>query len=166
MRRTLTILVLGLLGAVGTYCSTFLAGTVASRALLHSPQPELAWLQQEFRLTGQELARIAELHAAYLPQCMERCARIDELNTLLAAAIRAEPPVPANIESLLRERADMRFLCQSEMIAHFLHVSRTMPPEQGQRYLAWVWNNTSLRERPMDHRLGDAAPLHAPADMD
>ncbi|MBX3747016.1 MAG: periplasmic heavy metal sensor [Verrucomicrobiae bacterium] len=166
MRRTLPILILGLLGAVGTYCLAYFAGTFSSRALLHSPQPELAWLQHEFKLTGQDLARITELHAGYLPRCMERCARIDELNTLLAAALHADMPVPAEIDSLLRERADMRVLCQSEMIDHFLQVSRTMPPDQGRRYLAWVWDNTSLRERPMDHSFRDATAIHTPGPMD
>ena len=30
----------------------------------------------------------------------------------------------------------LRTKCQSEMVTHFEEVSRAMPPEQGQRYLA------------------------------
>jgi hypothetical protein len=32
------------------------------------------------------------------------------------------------------------------MLQHFYEVSRTMPPEQGRRYLAWVQERTILAD--------------------
>jgi hypothetical protein len=55
------------------------------------------------------------------------------------------------MEKLLGERAQVRATCQAEMLKHFYQVSRTMPIDQGKRYLAWAWNNTCLRETAMDH---------------
>ena len=37
------------------------------------------------------------------------------------------------------------------MLKHFFEVSRTMPPEQGRRYLTWVQEQTCLREQTMNH---------------
>ena len=151
MKRGLLILALGLMGAVVAFCGVYLAGTATPRALKQSAQPELAWLKHEFNLGEAEFKRISELHAGYLPECVQRCHRVDQLNDKLAAALERATQVTPDIESLLQERAQMRATCQSEMLKHFFEVSRTMPPEQGQRYLAWVRDNTCLREQAMDH---------------
>jgi hypothetical protein len=151
MKRGLLILALGLVGAAVAFCCAYLMGTTTPRALLKSAQPELAWLQHEFKLGDAEHQRISELHAGYLPRCMERCRRIDELNDKLAAALATAAQVTPEIATLLQDRAQIRATCQSEMLKHFFEVSRTMPRAQGQRYLAWVWDNTCLREQPMDH---------------
>lgn len=45
----------------------------------------------------------------------------------------------------------MRSECQAEMLKHFFEVSRAMPPEQGKRYLAWVQEQTCLRQQTMTH---------------
>jgi len=45
----------------------------------------------------------------------------------------------------------MRADCQAEMLKHFFEVSRTMPAEQGKRYLAWVQAQTCLHEQTMNH---------------
>jgi hypothetical protein len=37
------------------------------------------------------------------------------------------------------------------MVKHFFEVSRSMPSEQGKRYLEWVRVNTCLREQEMNH---------------
>ncbi len=37
------------------------------------------------------------------------------------------------------------------MLKHFFEVSRAMSPEQGRRYLAWVQEQTCLREQMMNH---------------
>jgi hypothetical protein len=137
--------------AAVAYACVYFAGTTRSRELLHSPQPELAWLKHEFNLSDAEFSRISQLHAGYLPQCMERCRRIELLNGSLSNALASATQVTPEIEKLLNERAQMRATCQAEMLKHFFEVSRTMPPEQGKRYLAWVQENTCLREPVMDH---------------
>jgi len=165
MRRGIFILVLGLVGAALAYCCVYYMGTATPRTLMRHTQPELAWLKHEFNLGDAEFARISELHAGYLPQCKERCRRIDELSDNLASALAAANQVTSDIERLLKQRADVRAACQAEMLKHFFEVSRTMPREQGTRYLAWVRENTCLREQTMDHGAGHHAEPAAPAQQ-
>ena len=166
MRRGILILALGVLGAAVAYCCFYLMGTATPRALLRSTQPELAWLKHEFNLNDTEFTRISQLHAGYLPQCKERCRRIGEFNTQLSNALATATQVTPELEKMLNERARIRATCQAEMLKHFFEVSRTMPPEQGKRYLAWVRENTCLREQVMDHGLDNhgekATPAHRP----
>jgi hypothetical protein len=163
MKRGLVILALGLVVAILAFCCVYLMGTATPRALMQSAQPELAWLKHQFNLGDAEFNRIAELHAGYLPQCMERCRRIDELNDKLSTTLATATQVTPEIEKLLSERAQMRATCQSEMLKHFFEVSRTMPPEQGKRYLAWARDNTCLRELAMDHGTDNHAATTKPA---
>lgn len=148
-RRGFMVLGLGLVGAVLAYCCVYLAGTAGPRAWMRSDQPELAWLKAEFKLSDSEFERIASLHAAYLPQCFEHCRRIEELNEKFTAAVRLASDVTADIEKLLEARAQLRADCHTAMLRHFFAVSRTMPPDQGRRYLEWVQVRTGLHEAPM-----------------
>jgi hypothetical protein len=163
MRRGLLILTVGIVGAVIAYCFFYLAGTATPRGWLRHGQPELAWLQHEFNLSDAEFKRVSELHAGYLPRCMERCRRIDQLNGALSNSLATATQLTPEIEKLLGERAQMRATCQAGMLKHFFDVSRTMPPEQGKRYLAWVRENTCLREQAMDHRPDNRAEKAPPA---
>ena len=80
MRRGFTILGVGLAGALLAYGCLYFSGTSAKREMLHSQQPELAWLKREFNLSDAEFERVTRQHEAYLPQCQEMCRRIDEQN--------------------------------------------------------------------------------------
>ena len=151
MQRGILILLLGLTIAAMAYGGFYLLGTATPRSLQRSAQPELAWLQHEFKLSDTTLASVAQLHAGYLPRCMERCRQINGINDRLASALASATTVTPELEKLLHERAQLRAACQAEMLQHFFEVSRTMPLEQGQRYLAWARNNTCLREQTMDH---------------
>ncbi|MBX3732883.1 MAG: hypothetical protein KF791_09840 [Verrucomicrobiae bacterium] len=163
MKRGLLILTLGVVGALVAYCCVYLTGTAKPRAMMQSPKPELAWLKQEFNLGDAEFKRISELHAGYLPQCKDRCRRINELNNKLSEVLISTTQVTPEIEKLLNERAQIRATCQSEMLKHFFEVSRTMPPEQGKRYLAWAWGNTCFREQAMNHGTDSHAATTNPA---
>ena len=157
MRRGLLILGLGLVGAIVAYCCVYLAGTTASRKWLRSEQPELAWLKHEFNVSDAEFSRISQLHQGYLPQCKERCRQIEELNRQLANAVSSTNQITPAIEKLIDERGRMRTQCQADMLKHFFEVSRTLPPDQGKRYLAWVQKQTCLNEQVMSHgATGDA----------
>jgi hypothetical protein len=151
MRRGFLILGSGVIVAVIAYYCFYLAGTSGSRTWLQSRQPELVWLKQEFKLSDTEFARLSRLHEAYLPQCRERCNRIRAMNDKLAQLLATTSSLTPEIENALAERAKMRSECQAEMLKHFFEVSRTMPPEQGRRYLAWVQEQTCLREQTMNH---------------
>ncbi|MCW5555513.1 MAG: hypothetical protein KIS67_25540 [Verrucomicrobiae bacterium] len=149
MRRGLQILGLGVAVAALAYLCVYFAGTSRTRAMLDSPQPELAWLKQEFKLSDAEFARLSELHNGYLPKCAERCRQIAEANGRLEQVLRGASELTPEVRTLLSERARMRADCQAEMLAHFFEVSRAMPPEQGRRYLAWVQSQTCLQEPAM-----------------
>ena len=131
---------------------------------MHHPQPELAWLKKEFKLSDGEFARIAELHAAYLPQCAKRCRAIDEQNQKLRQLFSQATNVTPEIQGLLAERGKMRADCEAEMMKHFLEVSRTMPPEQRRRYLTWVEEQTFLPGNGMEERHRTEQGVHKTHD--
>ena len=157
MKRGALILLLGLLLCTGAFSGFYYLGTASCRSLMHESQPELAWMKKEFNLTDAEFARLSQLHAAYLPQCRERCRRLEELNVKLQQLLAGTTNVTPAIQTLLAERARMRADCEAEMLQHFLAVSGTMPPEQGRRYLAWVEQQSSIHGQAMERR-------HQPAD--
>lgn len=155
MRRGFLILGLGVMAAVVSYYCIYRVGTTGLRTWQQSRQPELLWLKQEFKLSDAEFARVSQLHEVYLPQCRERCRLIRQMNDKLGQLLAATSDLTPAVESALAERAKMRSECQTAMLKHFFEVSRTMPPEQGRRYLAWVQEQTCLREQMMNH---DEAP--------
>ena len=158
MRRGILVLSLALIGAlVGYYCC-YLLGTSEPRALLNSDHPELSWLKNDFRLTDAEFRRISELHTGYLPQCRERCLQVDRLNDQLADTLSKVKEVTPEVAALLTERARIWSVCQTEMLKHFFEVSRSMPADQGTRYLEWVSKNTHLRQEAMSHGRDEGTP--------
>ena len=152
MRKGTYILLLGLVLATAGFSSFYYFCTASCREMMHGPQPELAWLKKEFKLSDSEFARLLQLHAAYLPQCAARCQRVEEQNEKLRQLFVQATNVTPELQNLLAERARMRADCEAEMMKHFWEVSRTMPPEQGRRYLAWVEEQTFLRGQGMEQR--------------
>jgi heavy-metal resistance protein len=144
MIRSWLILVGGLVIGLAAYGGFYYAATAHCRSLARSPEPELAWLKDEFHLGDAEFERISKMHEAYLAGCAERCRRIDEKNQQLRQFLAATNTVTPQIEQALAESARLRAQCQKLMLEHFFAVSRTMPPAQGQRYLAWVQARTVL----------------------
>lgn len=163
MKKGTLILLLGLLLGVSGFTGFYYLGTAPGRSLMCKPQPELAWLKQEFKLSDAEFARISRMHQAYLPQCRERCRRIEALNLKLQQSLALATNMTPEIEELVRQRARMRADCETEMLKHFLAVSRTMPPAEGRRYLEWVEQQTFLRDQGMEqhHHLQKAQPVVA-----
>jgi len=146
MKRSLFILIAGLALAVMGYCGVYYATTAKDCCTQPGKAPELAWLKQEFHLSDAEFERITKMHEEYLSGCAERCRRIDLKNQELAALLAATNGITPDIEKALSESALMRAQCQKIMLQHFYDVSRTMPPEQGKRYLAWVQSKTVLSD--------------------
>jgi hypothetical protein len=151
MKRLLIILIGGLLVGGAGYCLFYFPSAAAHRKMFEGNSPELLWLQKEFNLSEAELSRVTQLHEAYLPQCKERCRHIEEVNRKLTETINSASEMSPEIETLLTQRAKLRAECQAEMLKHFFAVSRTMPTEQGRRYLAWVRERTCLDEGAMNH---------------
>ncbi len=159
MKKGLLILVLGLVLGTAGFTGFYYFGTAPCREMMSEPQPELAWLKKEFMLSDAEFARISELHAAYLPQCAARCQRIEEQNEKLKELFSQASTVTPEVQNLLNERARTRADCEAEMMKHFIAVSKTMPAEQGRRYLEWVGKQTFLRGQAMEarHHTGPAS---------
>lgn len=144
MRRPITILFLGIAVAVAAYCSLYLGRTTTARAIRTSDTPGLAWLKTEFGLNDAEIARIRVLHEAYLPQCAEMCAKIATANKDLESLVTQTNEVTPEISAKLAEIGQLRQECQTQMLAHFYEVSKSMPTDQGRRYLAEMQQLTSL----------------------
>ncbi len=142
MNRPWLILLSGLAAALLAGSAAYYAGTSSCRSMEDSKTPELAWLKAEFHLSDAEFARISQLHESYLTACAERCRMVDEKNMELRELLAQTNTVTPEIAQALSEAAQLRADCQKEMLRHFYEVSRTMPPEEGQRYLAWVQART------------------------
>jgi hypothetical protein len=149
MKKGIFIFALGLALAAAAYGCVYFFCTSSARNWEQSSQPELAWMKEEFNLSDSEFKRISELHAAYLPQCAEVCRRIEAQNQRLKALLAATNHMTGEIESAIAESARLRGECQRNMLRHFYEVSRTMPPEQGRRYLAWVQERAFLSSAGM-----------------
>ena len=154
MKRHL-IFVCAIAASLIAYGSVYFASTSRARDLQNCPSPELAWLKQEFNLSDAEFKRISGLHEAYLPQCREMCAKIDAKNSEIRGLLEASTNVTSEIQAALNDAAQLRAKCQSQMLNHFFEVSRTMSPEQGKRYLAWVRSKTLHGNGGMDHGEGE-----------
>jgi Heavy-metal resistance len=149
MKRGLLILVFGMFAAAAAYGCIYLTCTASTRNMQRSDKPELAWLKEEFNLSDAEFKRVSELQAAYLPQCAAMCKQIDAQNLRLKDLLAATNQVTSEIETAIAESSRLRGECQRQMLEHFYAVSRTMPPEQGRRYLAWVQDRTFLSDDGM-----------------
>ena len=145
------IIIIGLAACLLAYGGVYFVATGPVRDLQNRPAPELAWLKKEFNLSDAEFKRISELHASYLPQCREMCARIDAKNGEIRALLETSTNVTDEVQSALNEAGQLRAKCHSQMLNHFFEVSRTMAPEQGKRYLAWVRSKTLHWNGGMDH---------------
>lgn len=161
MKRAWLTVLAGLLLAIAAYLGTYYAGTARSHSLERAQSPELSWLKEEYHLSDSEFKRILQMHEAYLAGCAERCQRIDAKNADLRQLLATTNAVNPQIERVLAEAAQLRAECQKQMLQHFYDVSRTMPPEQGRRYLAWVQARTILSDTHSQMQGSAAAPHHA-----
>lgn len=162
MKRPSVILLAGAITAIAAFVLIYFAGTAGSREMLRQPNPELAWLKKEFKLKDEEFRRISELHESYLPKCAERCMLIEEQSAILRGLLATNAAVTPAVEQAMLRRAAIRAQCETEMMRHFVEVSRTMPPEQGRRYLRWVEQQTILRGEAMElqHHQADEGNQH------
>lgn len=143
MKKRAWIIVLGgLFLAVAAYACVYLAGTTTQRSVDGSERPALAWMKSEYRLDDAQFARLCEVHDAYRPKCMAMCRMIDAKNAQIEKLLAGTNTVTPEIKQALAEAAAIRGECEAAMLEHFYRVARTMPPEQGQRYLVWVQQQT------------------------
>lgn len=133
--------------AVAAACAGFYFG---ARANVPSPtpglSPEIAWLKSEFHLSQDQVAQISQLHEEYVSACGERCQLICAKNEKLQQLLTSTNRMTAEIEKALKDAAQLRANCQTTMLEYCYQISRSMPPEQGKRYLAWVMEHTCLAD--------------------
>src|SRR5215204_5089011 len=127
MKRSVIILILGLVVAVAGFCTFHFIETTQQRAILRDENPELAWLKTEFNLSDGDFQKIQKLHDAYLPQCAEMCRRIAEKNAEIQNLISKTNTVTPEIEAKLQEASLIRAECHKNMLKHFYAVSQSMP---------------------------------------
>lgn len=161
MRRSLSILLLGIVLAVGAYFAFYYASTARTRRMEQTQAPELAWLQEQFHLSDTEFVRIRQMHEAYLEGCAQRCTQIDEVNRHLGMLLAKTNTVTPEIERMVGQAAALRAECQVKMLQHFYEVSRTMPPEQGRRYLEWIQQRTILTDAHSGMQSGAGVHEHS-----
>lgn len=147
--KPIFILVAGLFAALAGYAAFYLVSTAKHRSMLKTDRPELAWLKEEFHLDQAEYNRIQTLHDEYLPRCEEMCQKIERANQELSTLLAAENTMTPEIERAMNEASRLRLECQKNMLDHFYKVSRSMPPEQGRRYMDWVRDNALLTPTTM-----------------
>jgi hypothetical protein len=136
MRNPLLIVIAGVVLGAGLFGGAFLA--TRHLCVEHAAQStdDLDWLRMEFNLDAADIARVRALHEGYLPICERNCQAIAAKKRELTDAIAAGTNSAEMLDQLRAQVVDLRTKCQNEMLAHFEEVSRAMPPEQGERYLA------------------------------
>lgn len=112
--------------------------------MLQSSPPELAWVKFEFQLNDAAFTKVCQLHLDYMPHCKKMCDRIDKLNMELESLVLQTNAITPDIETKMTEAAGLRLECQKMLLQHFYEVSRQMPPQQGQRYLAMMRQQSVL----------------------
>jgi DNA-binding transcriptional ArsR family regulator len=136
MKRRIAILLVLVAGiALIGGASYFVARSICASQMTRN-MDDLSWLEVEFHLSDDQMARIRELHLGYLPKCREYCARIAEKKEELQRHLAQDSAVNPEAQRCMTDIASLRAQCQIQMLTYFDEVSRAMPPEQGRRYLA------------------------------
>jgi len=134
MNRSLIIV----LGALALGAAIFAGSYSAGKRVcaMATSADDLSWLRTEFHLSDADMARVRQLHEGYKPKCAEMCARIAAKKAEVQAALAEGTNITAQARQELAELGELRGQCQAQMLAHFMEVSRAMPPEQGRRYFS------------------------------
>src|SRR5690349_18630271 len=123
MKRSLLILIFALLAGIALFASSYLMSRRVCENCATSSTDNLDWLRREFHLSDAEMERMHQLHAGYMPKCMDMCSKIaakkEELNTALAGTTN----VSTEAKQKLTELAVLRSECQAQMLQHFIEVS-------------------------------------------
>lgn len=135
MNRSLFILFGALALGSAIFAGSYFASQRTCMMCQAQPTDDLAWLRTEFHLSDAEMARIRQLHEGYMPKCAEMCAKIAAKKSELKSALGNGTNLTAEAQTQLNELAELRAQCQAQMLQHFITVSQTMPPDQGQHYL-------------------------------
>ncbi len=136
MNRSVFILLGALTLGAAVFAGSYFTSQRVCVVTMSRSADDLSWLRDEFHLSDAEMARIRQLHEGYKPQCAKMCVLIAAKNAEVQAALGNGTNVTVEAQKKLTELGELRAQCQAQMLQHFIAVSQTMPPEEGQRYLA------------------------------
>jgi Spy/CpxP family protein refolding chaperone len=135
MKKRLGILVLALVAGIAAFWSMRSCKMAARNGVLLDSMSELAWVRSDLKLTDAQFAKVAELHAAYRPNCVEMCRRIAEVRGKVEELAKASRSVTPELEAALREHAETHAECQQAMLRHLYETAATLDPDQARTYL-------------------------------
>jgi len=142
MNRSFVIVLGAFALCVILFVGSFAISQHVCRTCVAEPPGGLHWLQSEYHLNNEEMARIQKLHNDYLTQCDAMCrmimAKQQEVETALNNATNVSPVAQQKLDELAACRAH----CQSQMLQYFVNIGQVMPPNQGRLYLADMERNT------------------------
>ena len=151
MRRSPLLMATVVIVAGGVFTAGHFAASRMRVTQARHQTDDLVWLRTGFGLDEAGLAKVRTLHEAYLPECGRMCARIAAANRDLVALLAASTNVTPAVQDQLHAVASLRAECQARMLRHFYEVSRSMPPDQGRRYLQLMTQKTCLPDYGMAH---------------
>lgn len=121
------------------------AGAIAYVCLRESPakltardhDDALLWLRSEFELSGEKLARIEAMHAAYQIVCEDHCRAIRDSRRTLKQLREAKAP-PAEIAAAEAKAKEVDAVCTNSLETHMREIADVIGGDDGRRYLSIV----------------------------
>lgn len=135
MKRGFVILALVLAAGFLAFCAMRMHRSSAPQGVLLDSVPELAWIKSELELSHAQFAKVAALHAAYRPRCVEMCREVEEARHRMEAAARSSRGMTPALEAAIKEHADVDARCRQAMVAHLYEIAAALEPDQAARYL-------------------------------
>jgi hypothetical protein len=121
------------------------AGWIAYACLRESPREltagnhddALLWLRSEFKLSGEKLARIEAMHAAYQIVCEDHCRAIRDSRRTLKQLRDAKAP-PHEIAAAETKAKEVDAICTTSLETHMREIADVIGGDDGRRYLSVV----------------------------
>jgi len=135
MKKPLLILLFFLLAGVAAFCVMRSQKSAEQKGVLLDNMPELAWVRSELKLTDEQFAKVAELHAAYRPKCVQMCRRIAEAHEKLDRLAKRDHAVSEEFRAAIREHAAIHAECQETMLEHLYQTAAQLDTQQASKYL-------------------------------
>ncbi|HSP42910.1 MAG TPA: periplasmic heavy metal sensor [Luteolibacter sp.] len=138
MKKPLVILIVALIAGLIAFGIARKHCSPPSGHTLLDELPELAWLRTELALSDAQFSKVAELHAAYRPVCVEMCGRIEKSHARLEAVALKNRTTGAELQQAIADYERVRGECKLKMLEHLYQTAALMSEEQAGRYLKAV----------------------------
>jgi hypothetical protein len=121
------------------------AGWIAYACLRETPptlvardDDALLWLRHEFNLSGDKLARIEKMHAAYQVVCEDHCRAIRDSRTALKRLRDSQAPAPDELAAAEANVREVDLICSNSLETHMREIADVIGGDDGRRYLSIV----------------------------